>query len=107
MLALVAGLVGFIPLFGALFLGPANVAEWPAGSLLAAAATLIAYFIGGAVIGRWDRHLWGLAVLLAWPCVLSSLWNLALGAGVSLALIVLIVPAAAALAGGYLGRGSV
>jgi hypothetical protein len=103
-LTVVAGLIAFIPLLGVLFTGPVNVAEWPAGYVLAASVTLIAYFIGGVLLGRWDRRLWGLAGVLAWPCVLTSLANLARGTGFSLALIVLVVPTAAALAAGYLGR---
>jgi hypothetical protein len=102
-LAVVTGFVAFIPLFGVLFSGPVNVGEWSADNMLAASVTLIAYFIGGYLIGRWNRALWGLAAVLAWPCVLSSLANLAGGTGISLAVIVLIVPATVALIGGYLG----
>jgi hypothetical protein len=103
-LLVLAGLIAFIPLFGVLFTGPVNVADWPVGSVLAASVTLIAYFIGGLLLGRWNPRLWGVAALLAWPCVLSSLANLAGGTGVSLALILLVVPTAAALAGDYLER---
>jgi hypothetical protein len=102
-LAVLAGFIAFIPLFGVLFSGPVNVAEWSAGNVLAASVTLIAYFIGGYLIGRWSRRSWGLAAVLAWPCVLSSLANLAGGTGISLAVVVLVVPAAVALTGGYLG----
>lgn len=110
-LAAAIGFVAFIPLFGVLFTGPADIARWEAGEVALAAISLVAFFGGGAAIGYFGRSLWPIAAILAWPCVVASLTNLVAAtsdpgvrSGVPSALMVLVVPLSVALAGGYVGQ---
>src|SRR6266576_4292957 len=100
-LALLFGVVAFVPLFGALFTGTLDIVVGLA---------LVLYYVLGAVIGYFSR-IWWSSALLAWPCVLFSVNNLAVAPsdpavqqGLPVAVVVLVVPLALALGGGYLGK---
>lgn len=110
-LAIPVGVVAFFPLFGVLFAGPAEISEWKAGDIAAAGISLAAFLAAGGAFGYINRTRWPLAGILAWPCVLVSLTTLAAAASdpavrkaVPTALMLLVVPLAVVLAGGYLGR---
>lgn len=110
-LALVVGVLGFIPLFSVLFVAPVSITAWGASNVGVAGLTLGIYFVGGAAIGYSKPSGWIIGALLAWPGVFSSLSNLALAIStpevrkaIPLAVLVLLVPMAFALSGAYLGR---
>jgi len=101
LLAALLAVLAFLPLLDALFTGNADVVTGIA---------LLIYYALGVVIGYFSP-IWWTAALLAWPCVLFSVSNLAAarsdaGAqrGLPVALVVLVVPLALALGGAYLGK---
>jgi len=101
-LAVPLGVVAFFPLFGVLFTGNFDP--------LLVSLSLGGYLLGGVMIGYFNPSRWAVAGVLAWPCVLQSLYNLVLATAdpavqraAPVAFIVLVVPLATALAGAYFG----
>lgn len=109
-LAVLVGVLGFIPLWPILFVGPASIANWGPSDFALVGLTLSIYFVCGAVIGYLKPSTWIIAGLLAWLCILGSLSNLALvpstpevRKAIPLALLLLVLPLTFALGGAYLG----
>jgi hypothetical protein len=101
LLAALLAIIAFLPLLGALFTGEADIVTGIA---------FLMYYALGVAVGYFSP-IWWSAALLAWPCVLFSVSNLAAaqsdaGAqrGLPVALVVLVVPLALALGGAYLGK---
>ena len=110
-LALVTGVLGFLPLAPVLFIGPVNIAQWGAVNFAEVGLTLGIYLVCGAAIGFLKPGSWMIAALLAWLCVFLSLYNLALAPStpevqkaIPLALVILVLPLVFSLGGAYLGR---
>jgi hypothetical protein len=100
-LALLLAVVVFLPLLDALFTGNADIVT---------GAALLLYYLVGAVIGYFSR-IWWSSALLAWPCILFSLNNVAVAPfdpavqrALPVAFVVLFVPLMPALGGGSLGK---
>lgn len=110
-MALVIGVLGFIPLTPILFVGPVNITRWAAVNFAEVGLTVGIYLVCGAAIGFLKPGAWMIASVLAWLCVALSLYNLALAPStpevqkaIPLALVVLVLPLVFALTGAYLGR---
>ena len=115
LVALLVGLLGFLPLGSVLFSSPVSLGDWHSGEFAALGLTLAIYLISGFAIGWLKPRSWMLALFTAWICVGLSLYNLALAIadpvvrrGVSVSLLVLVLPlavtAGAAYPGGMLAR---
>ena len=111
LLALVVGVLGFIPVGTIVFLGPVRFADWGKTDLVLFALTLGIYLVGGALIGYLKPGAWFIATGLAWVAISISVYNLASASStpsvrpvVPLALLLLFLPVGFALGGAYLGR---
>jgi hypothetical protein len=111
LLALVVGVLGFIPVGPIVFLGPVRIAEWGKTDFALFALTLGIYVVGGALIGYLKPGVWFVAAVLAWVAVITSTYNLvsarstpSVRSVVPLALLLLFLPLAVSLGGAYFGR---